>query len=129
MNEKKEGINNPSEQTAQFESISNHLMSAEEYSRIKHESPYVYEIAGAEKALTYFGAGHSHDPKDPMFDTLEKKFPSAKPDIVFIEGWRGVKNMPTEYFKDKTKEEIIIQDGDPGFTASLAIKNGIELDS
>ena len=47
------------------------IMSFEEYARDQHETPYVVRITQEDLELIYYGARHSFDPTDPMFDEPE----------------------------------------------------------
>lgn len=87
-------------------------MTFEEYKNIEHSVPYVLHLkdkSGAE--LLYYGARHSYDPSDPMFDEMTARFQVFQPKIAFVEG--GV--VPTV----ADRNEMIRQDGERGFLCFL----------
>lgn len=115
-----------------FEESKPETMTFEEYAEIRHETPYVFEAENGEKKITYYGAGHSQHPEDPMFGEIEKKFHEADPDIVFVEGWdklEELKPMVIKKFKEADREKIIKEFGEPGFTIKLAVEAGVEMES
>jgi hypothetical protein len=109
-----------------------YLISQDEYARIDHPVPYNFQIEANGKLLSYFGARHSSDPKDPMFDELERNFKDAKPDLVLIEGARNIAQATTLLKVQKvplSRDEIIRKHGESIYAASLAISDSIEVES
>lgn len=49
-------------------------MSYDEYSKIKHETPYFYFFRSKDQLLYYFGSNHSNDPNHPQFSLLREKW-------------------------------------------------------
>ena len=96
------------------------VMSYEEYAKREHDVPYVYEIVIGEKKITYFGADHSMDPRDPMFDQIARKFKETSPQIVFVEGI-SVLAVRKEHMLGKLKvadqDAVIAHMGEAGDTA------------
>jgi hypothetical protein len=119
MNSEKESSSDP---------ILDSMMSAEEYSLIQHETPYVFRLASGSKELTYFGTRHIRDPKDPLFAEIEQALDQAKPDIVFVEGVSvsGDKNVFNNKIEVASREEIIEKMGESGFLVRLAVEKGIK---
>lgn len=112
-----------------LEPVLNSIMTAEEYSHTRHETPYIFELsAGDDKALYYFGTPHRRDPQDPLFSEIEDAFNKANPDIVFVEGVsvRGDLDKFNERVKAATREEAIEHMGESGFTLKLGVEKGIE---
>ncbi len=100
------------------------LMTYEEYSRIKHATPYTYKIERDDQYLFYFGERHSFDPQDPEWEELKKfweEFLSSTNSgkrIVFVEGGKRPV-LPNE-------ETAIKQHGGMGMITYLANKSGVE---
>jgi len=132
-------VPNPSEvlpiveenQRETIEAILSSIMTAEEYSRIKHATPYTFEFKREEKELYYFGAPHTRDPSSPLFTEIERAFNKANPDIVFVEGLniRGDKIKFNEMVKSTIHKELIDRMGESGFTLKLAVEKGIDWES
>ena len=98
------------------------LLSFEEYTRIKHKTPYFYTIKRRGQFLHYFGAAHSFDPVNPQFKLLEKQWRNfikktkKRNCALLIEDW--VKKFDVDSPKD-----IILKYGEPGFAVYLAKKD------
>lgn len=124
----KEPIFNKENQNKTLESVLANIMTAEQYSQIKHNTPYIFELQGEDKELHYFGSPHIRDPKNPLFREIEIAFNKANPDIVFVEGVNigDYRTKFNERVKAATHEEAIAHMGEPGFTLKLAIDKGIE---
>ena len=115
-----------------FEEPKAEVMTYEEYAEVHHDTPYVFEIESGDKKISYFGAEHSRNPQNPMFEELEQKFLETNPDIVFVEGWNRLEEVKPgiiKGFKKASRENIIKQFGEPGFTMKLAAEAGIDLES
>src|SRR3989344_6497306 len=98
-------------------------MTFEEYQG--HETPYVYEVKKDAKKITFYGAAHSYDSKDPQFKEIEKKFKEANPEVVFVEGMNSLSiEKIIEELKGKSDEKVIQEMGEQGFTLKLAAKAG-----
>ncbi len=132
-------VPNPSEvllageenQPETMEAILSSIMTAEEYSKIKHATPYIFELKAGDKELYYFGSPHTSDPSNPLFTEIEAAFSKANPDIVFVEGMnvRGDKTKFNERVKSTTREEAIDRMGESGLTLKLGIEKGIDWES
>lgn len=94
------------------------IMSFEEYAGVQHDTPYVLHMTEGDLELIYYGARHSFDPADPMFDDMESRFAAMRPTIAFNEGG----NPPSLSDRDAA----IRNHGDPGFLRYLAKKYGVE---
>jgi hypothetical protein len=114
------------------------LMTAEEYSKLEHSTPYLYELKGREKELLYFGAYHSRNPEDGIFKDIENKFDEVTPDLVLIEGMSNIHQKRESFEKnemglgddeDAIRKKIIDVAGESGFALYLAIKKGIDCES
>lgn len=108
------------------------IMSAEQYAEKPHETPYTYEVHSRDAAIHYFGANHTYDPQNPQFEAIEKKFNESKPDLVLIEGIASehlTDPAVIEMIQTASRETTIEKVGEGGFSAWLATKNNIELDS
>ncbi len=118
-------------QTEMLESVLGSIMTAEEYSKIEHATPYVFELKAGGKELYYFGSPHTSDPNNPLFAEIEAAFNKANPDIVFVEGMnvRGDKTEFNKRIKSATREEAIESMGESGLTLKLAVEKGIEWES
>jgi len=114
------------------ESAKDAVMTAEQYAEIEHDRPYIFEVEGGDKKITFFGAGHSWDPDNPMFEQLREKFAETKPDLVLVEGFNGLaarKQQAIEAAKKDTEEKLIGDHGESGLGIKLAVENGIDFDS
>jgi hypothetical protein len=112
------------------------IMTWEEYAaHNRHANPYVFELKKGGKELVYFGAMHSNDPSNPMFDQIRAKFAETRPDSMFVEGWahlEEIKADPERYargiemMKNATYEEVIQKSGEAGLGLKLAVDAGID---
>ena len=121
----------PENKNELFETVLDSIMTAEEYSQIEHETPYIFELKAGDKELHYFGSRHSRNSEDELFSKIEQAFNESSPDIVFVEGIsaRGDVEKFNEKVKEASREEIIDHTGEPGFTLKLAVEKGVEWQS
>jgi len=108
------------------------ILSAEEYSKARHDNPYIFKLTTPKAELFYFGAYHCRKPDDPIFKEIEKSFNDFKPDAVFVEGLVGLAENRDWFMKrygNMRPEEAIDLAGESGFTTLLAFKNDIFCDS
>ena len=100
-------------------------MNNDEYSKIKHKTPYIYKIKNGEQFLYYFGERHSFDPKHPQW-IEEKKFWSD-----FIEKTEGQKRVALveagRPSVEETEEKAIMEAGGTGLVIYFASKQNIEV--
>lgn len=132
-------VPNPSEvlpegeenQSETMEAILSSIMTAEEYSKIEHATPYIFELKAGDKELYYFGSPHTSDPSNPLFAEIETAFNKANPDIVFVEGMnvRGDKTKFNQRVKSATREEAIDHMGESGLTLKLGVEKGVDWES
>ncbi len=100
------------------------IMTFKEYRVLEHPTPYVFEAHGCGRELLYFGAHHSEDPADAMFDDLKARFETfteshpPEDSLVVIEG--GVR-------PDDADEAAARRSGEPNFTQYLAREKGYEV--
>lgn len=97
------------------------LMSVKEYAKIKHKSPYVYQLKNKNKFLLVLGSKHSNNPKDSQFSSFKKHFIDFKPDCIFVEGG-AEKGEWTKRFKS---EKEVIKISEMAFLTFLAEKNNV----
>ncbi len=118
-------------QSETLESVLSSIMTAEEYSKIEHATPYIFELKAGDKELYYFGSPHISDPSNPLFAQIEAAFNKANPDIVFVEGMngRGDKTKFNERVKSATREAAIEHMGESGLTLKLGVEKGIDWES
>lgn len=107
------------------EKIKELLLTWEEYSQIRFEVPYVYEIEKGNKVLFYFGSRHTNDKNHQQFvefKKLWKKFLDNKNEnkIVFVEGGHGEDKYNSE-------DESIEKHGEAGLATYLSNKENIEI--
>lgn len=133
--------NIPASETEVSEELSSALdkiMTAEEYSKLEHPTPYLYELKDGEKELHYFGAYHSRNPEDGIFKDIEKKFGEVAPDLVLIEGMSNIRQKRESFEKNQLKlgddevavrKNVIDAAGESGFALLLAIEKGIDCES
>ena len=97
---------------------SSHILSFAEYATIRHPTPYVIDlIVGDSSRLVLFGARHSSDPGDPMFDQIEAQFMNLSPLFALHEG------TPPQVESDR--ELAIRRHGEAGLLRLLATRAGI----
>ena len=107
-------------------------MTFDEYAKVHHEIPYIFEIANCDKRLVYFGARHTNDSADPEFEQIEQKLTELKPQLVLVEGRRQLsdqKEKVLEYLKSKDRNKIIKDGGEPDFTIKLAAEARVDVES
>jgi len=104
------------------------IMTAEEYSKIEHSTPHVFELKSGDKELLYFGAPHTHDSNSSLFEKIESAFNKINPDVVFVEGVsvKGDKEVFEQQLKAASSEEVIKRMGEGGFALKLAVDNAID---
>ncbi len=108
------------------------IMTTEEYAKVKHIRPYVFDIEVGDSKLSYFGMGHSNNPDDPAYQQVIETFDRVQPDFVMVEGIDRLAERKDEidtWFQGKTKEQIIREGGESAYVLSLAAARGIEYDS
>jgi len=123
--------NKEEKQSKTMESILSSIMTAEEYSKIEHATPYIFELKAGDKELYYFGSPHTSDPSNPLFAEIEAAFNKANPDIVFVEGMNvsGDKTKFNERVKSATHKEAIERMSESGLTLKLGVEKGIDWES
>lgn len=101
------------------------LMTEDEYSRIKHKTPYVYKIQTGKQFLYYFGEKHSFNPDDSQwvqvrnfFSDFVKNTENQKR-IAFVEAGRP----PVK----ETENGSILEAGGTGLITFLASQLNIEV--
>lgn len=114
--------------------VLNKIMTAEEYGQMEHETPYLYRLRpeNGDMELFYFGVGHSSNPDDPMFSSIESEFERMKPDLILVEGIGNLPEKRAAYEQSEHKlsrDEIIRNYGESGFALNLAIQAGIACES
>ncbi len=108
------------------------ILSFEEYSKIEHEVPYIFELKKDGKELVYFGVEHSNDISNPQFDQMKQKYNETKPDIVFVEGFDSLdqkKEKAIEYIQKNRTEDLTKDFGESGFALKLVIDSGADFAS
>jgi hypothetical protein len=104
------------------------IMTAEEYARIEHTTPYVFTLQSGDKELCYFGSPHVCDTKDPLFQEIENAFNKWNPDVVFVEGVH-VQGDPAQFnekIRSASREKVIEHMGESGFALKLALEKGVD---
>lgn len=106
------------------------LMSAQQYAELGgHARPYIYEVADDAVTIHYVGFGHSNDPENAQFKTVEHDYANFNPDLVVVEGINNLENRQAEMenlLSGNSKEDIIRQSGETGLAAKLAFDRGID---
>jgi len=96
---------------------SRHILSFAEYAAIRHSTPYVVDVRRGGRLLL-FGARHSSDPADPMFDQIEAAFSELSPAFALHEG--------TPPAVEADREIAIRRHGEAGLVRHLAARAGID---
>lgn len=111
-----------------LESVLGKIMTAEEYSRLHHETPYSLSLKSGDKELFYFGSPHIRDPKNIVFSEIKTAFDKADPDLIVVEGMNtGIdKNIINEKAGKASAEEAIDSAGEAGYVLKLGLEKGIE---
>jgi hypothetical protein len=104
------------------------IMTHEAYAETRHGRPYIFELNHGPKELCYVGAGHTNNPDSPLFDQIEASFEKAQPEMVFVEGFSTHmdKNEFNEQIKTASREQVIEQMGESGFTIKLGVEHGLD---
>lgn len=89
-------------------------MSFEQYQKIDHEEPYIYQVESNSGTLLYFGSRHSFDPGDPQMDTLDLRLNQFAPNIVLTEAF------PENFDYSLNRKEAIRNSGEFGLTWKLS---------
>lgn len=105
-------------------SANNQIMSYDDYAKIRHTTPYTFELSKEHQALFYFGANHSCEPANeqyPLLKSFWQKFlqqTGGKNCVVLVEGSK--RNLCQS-------EELAIatQGGEGGLMTLLAHQNNI----
>jgi hypothetical protein len=97
--------------------LSSHILSFAEYAAIRHSTPYVVDVRRGGRLLL-FGARHTSDPADPMFDQIEAAFSELSPAFALHEG--------TPPAVEADREIAIRRHGEAGLVRHLAARAGIE---
>ena len=61
-------------------------MTYEEYGRVRHAYPYVFELTHGKGALLVFGAAHTTDPSDPQVARIAELWRKFRPTLALNEG-------------------------------------------
>ncbi|PIR40076.1 MAG: hypothetical protein COV33_01895 [Candidatus Zambryskibacteria bacterium CG10_big_fil_rev_8_21_14_0_10_34_34] len=101
------------------------LLTQEEYSKLKHKTPYVYKIQNKKQFLYYFGERHSFDPKNKQwiqvkefwFDFIKNTENSKR--IAFVEA--GNPSLK------ETEEKSILEAGGTGLIVFLSSQSKTEV--
>jgi len=105
------------------------VMTAEEYSGIKHETPYTFQVSGNGTELMYFGARHSRSAEDTMFQDIQSKFDTFEPDIVLVEGMTDLEKQKDQivgWLRTQSNKDVIDKMGESGFVLKLAAEKNID---
>jgi hypothetical protein len=100
-------------------------MTNDEYSKIRHKTPYIYKIKNGKQFLYYFGERHSFDPKHTQWPEQKKfwfdfvKKTEGQKRVAFVEAGRPSPK--------KTEEESISDAGGTGLVIFLATKQKMEI--
>lgn len=128
----------PASLSEELSSVLDKVMTAEEYSKFEHPTPYLYELKAGEKELHYFGAYHSRNPEDGIFKDIESKFDEVAPDLVLIEGMSNIRQKRELFEKNQLRlgeDEVTIRKnvidaaGESGFALLLSIRKGVDCES
>ena len=95
------------------------IMSYEQYQKIDHAEPYIYEIESNIAALLVFGSRHSFDPRDPQMNTLVSVLNRFAPDLILTEAF------PKKFDYSLNQQEAIRTSGEFGLTWKLANEQSI----
>jgi hypothetical protein len=98
-----------------------HIMSFEEYAKVKHATPYVVRTTFGSGKLVYFGIKHTRNPKDKQIDLLRTLWGKTKPTLVLNE---DITPEPHATF-----EESVKYDGERGALAFWAKLNKTQIRS
>ncbi len=112
--------------------LGDNVMNAQEYSGIRHESPYIFELTRNGKKITYFGSDHVSDPNNTLFAQIRSTLEKAAPDLVLVEGVEKLRERRESFhvwLSEMSESETIEQGGEPLFAVRLALEKGIECNS
>ena len=128
--EQEDIVNAAREEALSAEERKYEVMTFEEYAEKHHDTPYLFEVRNKNKLVEYFGAEHSNDPQNPMFEHIEEKFKEANPQVVFVEGVNTLakrKEAFAEEIKKADRDTVIEKMGESGFALKLAVETGADI--
>ncbi len=102
----------------------------QEYSRIEHEVPYVYQIDSGEYSLYYYGTSHTNSVTDNIFKDIPYIIESFKPNAVVVEGVPQLNTINKRAFLEglfSVDENKICLFGENVYTVYMANKYNIEV--
>jgi hypothetical protein len=103
------------------------ILDYEQYSKIRHNTPYILSLKSGENFLYYFGERHLFKPVDPQWDELKSFWTEfldktrGQKRIVFTEG--GIRPI------EESEEQAIIKHGGMGLATFLAHQEKIDTHS
>ncbi|HYG08767.1 MAG TPA: hypothetical protein VD835_02220 [Pyrinomonadaceae bacterium] len=97
------------------------IMTFKEYSRIRHERPYLLQLKSGAGELLYFGVGHVYRVDDPQVVEIERRWAEFRPTLVLNES----RTPPVE----RTRELAVERYGEPGLVSFLAAKHNVPVKS
>jgi hypothetical protein len=109
------------------------LLSAREYARLHHKTPYIYTLEAGDRFLHYVGFAHSNNPAHPSFERLRKDFEWARPTLTLIEGNPAVNELTLEDLQEKTRaftdNDLIQRLGESAFALKMSVECGCPVQS
>jgi hypothetical protein len=103
------------------------ILTYEQYSKIRHNTPYTLSLKSGNNFLYYFGERHLFKPVDPQWDELKSVWSEflektkGQKRIVFIEG--GIRPV------EESEEQAILKHGGMRLATFLAHQENIETHS
>jgi hypothetical protein len=98
-----------------------------------HGGYNILRIDGTQVRLLFFGCHHIRAPGHAMFGEITGYADELQPDLIFIEGIRGLRRSASDRdavckkLLELPLEEVVTRWGESAFTARLALERGIEV--
>lgn len=112
------------------EDYGQYIMTPAEYARLSEFGPHAYELRQGDKALTYYAPGHIYE-LTAQIEELKQKFLEAHPDMVLVEGMPFINDLGSTQLKARfgavSERELLHKDGEPAYTAKLAVENNVSV--
>ncbi len=94
-----------------------HVMTCEQYARVRHDTPYILQCARGGGRMIYYGARHVYDPADAQVQDIERFWNAFRPKIALNEGG----DPPVA----SSRDEAVRRYGEAGLVRWLAARDGV----
>lgn len=111
------------------------ICTFQEYLKIRHEVPYIYDVSFSNRSLRYFGVNHVYEHTSALFPLLKSEIQAFHPDLILVEGCEPLRRVhPKEErkaflqaYSQKSEMEAIHEFGEAGYAILEALSGGIDV--